>query len=49
MNPEGDIDSSRCPGFASLLYDFTWYRNTATMNSFTENVLPMILTGSPAG
>ncbi len=49
MNPEGDIDSSRYPGFASLLDDFTWYRNTATMNSFTENVLPMILTGSPAG
>ena len=49
MNPEGNIDSSRYPGFASLLDDFTWYRNTTTMNSFTENVLPMILTGTPAG
>ena len=27
MDAEGNIDSSRYPGFASLLDDFTWYRN----------------------
>ena len=32
MNAEGNIDSTRYPGFASLLDDFTWYRNTATMH-----------------
>ncbi len=48
MNAEGDIDSSRYPGFASLLDDFTWYRNTVTMHRRTSNVLPMILTGGPA-
>jgi Sulfatase len=45
MDTEGNIDSTRYPGFASLLDDFTWYRNTATMSSFTEEMLPMILTG----
>ncbi len=48
MDPDGNIDSTRYPGFASLLDDFTWFRNTATMNSYTENVLPMIITGVPA-
>ena len=48
MNAEGNIDSSRYPGFASLLDDFTWYRNTATMHHHTAKVLPMILTGGPA-
>ena len=35
MNAEGNIDASRYPGFASLLDDFTWYRNTATMHHHT--------------
>ena len=48
MNAEGNIDSSRYPGFASLLDDFTWYRNTATMHHHTTSVLPMIITGVPA-
>ncbi len=48
MTSEGAIDSSRYPGFASLLDDFTWYRNTVTMHRRTSNVLPMILTGGPA-
>ena len=48
MDAEGSIDSTRYPGFDSLLDDFTWFRNTASMNSFTEQMLPMILTGVPA-
>ncbi len=47
MNGEGNIDSTRFPGFASLLDDFTWFRNTATMHHYTEQVLPMIITGIP--
>ena len=47
MDANGHIDASRYPGFASLLDDFTWYRNTATMHHYTANVLPMILTGVP--
>ncbi|HET9258816.1 MAG TPA: hypothetical protein VFP42_01660, partial [Acidimicrobiia bacterium] len=49
MDAEGNIDATRYPGFASLLEDFTWFRNTATLSSFTEEVLPMILTGLPYG
>ncbi len=48
MDPDGNIDSSRYPGFASLLDDFTWFRNTSTMHHHTEHVLPMIITGVPA-
>jgi len=47
MDAHGDIDATRYPGFASLLDDFTWYRNTATMHHYTANVLPTILTGVP--
>jgi hypothetical protein len=45
MDADGNIDESRYPGFASLLDDFTWYRNTATVHHHTSRVLPMILTG----
>ena len=47
MNAEGNIDDSRFPGFASLLDDFTWYRNTATMHHSTSKVMPVVLSGSP--
>jgi hypothetical protein len=48
LDADGNIDESRYPGFASLLDDFTWYRNTATMYQNTHQVLPVIVTGSPA-
>jgi Sulfatase len=47
MDAEGNIDASRYPGFASLLDDFTWFRNAATMYSNTHEVLPVILSSSP--
>ena len=47
MDREGNIDSTRFPGFASLLQDFTWFRNTATMHDKTHEVLPVILSGGP--
>ena len=35
MDAEGNIDSTRYPGFDSLLDDFTWFRNTACMHRST--------------
>jgi hypothetical protein len=45
MDAKGDIDATRYPGFARLLEDFTWFRNTVTMHHNTSHVLPMLLSG----
>ena len=47
MNAEGNIDDSRFPGFASLLDDFTWFRNTATMHHRTAKDVADVVTGRP--
>ncbi len=45
MNENLGIDSALFPNFASLLKDFTWYRNTTTVASTTGRAVPAILTG----
>lgn len=45
MDARHRIDPVRCPGFAALAADSTWFRNATSMYSETESALPAILTG----
>jgi len=45
LDAEGRIDAGRFPGFARLAAQATWYRNAATPNQNTDQVLPVVLSG----
>lgn len=45
MNEQGEIDPVRYPNFAAFADDATWFRNTSTVGTVTNIVLPAILTG----
>jgi len=45
LNADGDINSLRFPGFASLANSSTWYRNDVASSQTTTSAVPSILTG----
>ncbi|MGH2996849.1 MAG: hypothetical protein ACRDM9_11095, partial [Gaiellaceae bacterium] len=45
LDEHGQIDARRYPSFAALARDATWFRNAATVNAWTTNAVPAILTG----
>lgn len=45
LNADGDINSLRFPGFASLANSSTWYRNNLGSSQYTTSAVPSILTG----
>ena len=45
LNERGDIDAARYPNFADLASDSTWFRYAATVDAWTVNAVPAILTG----
>ncbi len=40
-----EVDAERYPNFAALTEDSTWFRNAATVDAWTVNAVPTILTG----
>ena len=40
-----EVDAERYPNFAALAEDSTWFRNAATVDAWTVNAVPTILTG----
>jgi hypothetical protein len=40
-----EVDAERYPNFAALAGDSTWFRNAATVDAWTVNAVPTILTG----
>lgn len=48
MTPEREIDARRFPNFADLSRRSTWFRNAASVDPFTEQALPAILSGKYA-
>jgi hypothetical protein len=45
LDERGEIDGARYPNFARLASDSTWFRNAASVDAWTVNALPAILTG----
>jgi hypothetical protein len=45
LGPDGRVDAARYPNFADLARHSTWYRNTATVDSATEQAVPALLDG----
>ncbi|HEX2044782.1 MAG TPA: sulfatase-like hydrolase/transferase [Gaiellaceae bacterium] len=45
LDERGEIDARRYPSFAALAADSTWFRNAATVDAWTTNAVPAILTG----
>ncbi len=45
MSPDRSINAQRYPRFAELAQRTTWYRNATTVNSTTQCVVPVILSG----
>ena len=45
LDASGGIDSARYPNFAALARESTWFRNAATVDAWTVNAVPAILTG----
>jgi hypothetical protein len=45
LDEAGAIDAERYPSFAALARDSTWFRNAATVDAWTVNAVPAILTG----
>jgi arylsulfatase A-like enzyme len=45
MAADGTIDPQLYPTFARLASDGTWYRNAVTVDSYTTQALPALLTG----
>jgi hypothetical protein len=41
-----EIDQGRYPNFAALARESTWFRNAATVDAWTVNAVPAILTGT---
>lgn len=47
LNPQGEIDSERFPGFAALGHEATVYRNARTHGIWTHLAVQAIVTGTP--
>jgi hypothetical protein len=45
LDDRGEIDRVRYPNFAELAGDSTWFRNAASVDAWTTNAVPAILTG----
>jgi hypothetical protein len=45
LDDRGEIDRVRYPSFAKLADDSTWFRNAASVDAWTTNAVPAILTG----
>ncbi len=45
LDERGEIDARRYPSFAALAAQSTWFRNAATVDAWTTNAVPAILTG----
>ena len=45
LDERGEIDGARYPNFAELARDSTWFRNAASVDAWTVNAVPAILTG----
>ena len=45
MEGRGEIDEERYPSFAALAADSTWFRNAASVDAWTVNAVPAIVTG----
>jgi hypothetical protein len=45
LDERGEIDARRYPSFAGLASGSTWFRNAATVDAWTTNAVPAILTG----
>jgi hypothetical protein len=45
LDEHSEIDAARYPNFAALARESTWFRNTATVDAWTVNAVPAVLTG----
>jgi hypothetical protein len=45
LNEHSEIDAARYPSFAALARGSTWFRNAATVDAWTANAVPAVLTG----
>jgi Sulfatase len=45
LDERGEIDADRYPSFAALAADSTWFRNAVSVDAWTTNAVPAILTG----
>jgi Sulfatase len=45
LDDDSEIDAERFPNFAALARGSTWFRNAATVDAWTVNAVPAILTG----
>jgi hypothetical protein len=45
LDEREEIDAERYPNFAALAHGSTWFRNAATVDAWTVNAVPAILTG----
>ena len=45
LDERSEIDEERYPGFAALAGGATWFRNAATVDAWTVNAVPAVLTG----
>ena len=45
LDEHSEIDAARYPSFAALARGSTWFRNAATVDAWTVNAVPAVLTG----
>jgi hypothetical protein len=45
LDERSEIDAARYPNFAELARESTWFRNAATVDAWTVNAVPAVLTG----
>jgi hypothetical protein len=45
LDEHSEIDAARYPNFAALARGSTWFRNAATVDAWTVNAVPAVLTG----
>jgi Sulfatase len=45
LDERSEIDAARYPNFAALARESTWFRNAATVDAWTVNAVPALLTG----
>jgi hypothetical protein len=45
LDERSEIDAVRYPNFAELARESTWFRNAATVDAWTVNAIPAVLTG----
>jgi Sulfatase len=46
LDERSEIDAARYPNFAALARESTWFRNAATVDAWTVNAVPALLTGT---